>query len=71
VMYREAGMVSLVDNNDSTFLVLSGEPLNEPIVGLGPFVMNTKEEIEEAIKDFNSGRFGRIPPGSDVHLANG
>jgi quercetin 2,3-dioxygenase len=71
VMDREAGQVSLEANNDSTFLVLSGEPLNEPIVGLGPFVMNTKEEIEVAIKDFNSGRFGRIPPGSDVHLANG
>ena len=71
VMDREAGPVSLEANNDSTFLVLSGEPLNEPIVGLGPFVMNTEAEIEEAIKDFNSGRFGRIPPAPGVQLANG
>jgi hypothetical protein len=42
----------------------SGEPLNEPIVGHGPFVMNSKAQIAEAIKDFNSGRFGRIPPPS-------
>jgi redox-sensitive bicupin YhaK (pirin superfamily) len=68
VMDREAGHVSLAANNDSAFLVLSGEPLNEPIVGLGPFVMNTEEEIEEAVKDFNAGRFGHIPPASGVPL---
>ena len=71
VMDREAGHVSLEANNDATFLVLGGEPLNEPIVGLGPFVMNTQQEIDEAIQDFNSGRFGRIPPASGVQLANG
>ena len=37
-----------------------GEPLNEPIVGYGPFVMNSKTEINEAIRDFNSGRFGQL-----------
>ena len=41
-------------------LLLNGEPLNESIVGHGPFVMNTRQEIEEAIDDFNSGRFGSI-----------
>ncbi|ELO66260.1 hypothetical protein SEEE1616_13709 [Salmonella enterica subsp. enterica serovar Enteritidis str. 648901 16-16] len=41
-------------------MLLSGEPLNEPIVGYGPFVMNTKQEIAEAVRDFNSGRFGQI-----------
>jgi redox-sensitive bicupin YhaK (pirin superfamily) len=45
---------------DATFLVLSGEPLNEPIVGYGPFVMNTREEISAAIDDFNRGRFGQV-----------
>jgi hypothetical protein len=40
-------------------------------VGLGPFVMNTEEEIEEAVKDFNAGRFGHIPPASGVYLADG
>ncbi|MEG0342003.1 pirin family protein [Acinetobacter sp. TY2] len=46
---------------DTKFLVLTGEPLNEPIQGYGPFVMNTKEEIVEAFNDFNNGKFGTIP----------
>lgn len=50
--------VSLEANNDATLLVLSGEPIDEPIVGYGPFVMNTSEQITQAIEDFNSGRFG-------------
>lgn len=47
-------------NADATVLVLSGQPIDEPIVGHGPFVMNTEEEIRRAISDFSSGRFGRI-----------
>ena len=45
---------------DAIVLFLSGQPIDEPIVGYGPFVMNTKEEIDQAIQDFNSGNFGRI-----------
>jgi hypothetical protein len=45
---------------DSVALLLSGEPIAEPIFGHGPFVMNTKQEIIQAIDDFNSGRFGKI-----------
>ncbi|WP_281257466.1 pirin-like C-terminal cupin domain-containing protein [Mongoliibacter ruber] len=41
-------------------LVLSGEPLNEPIVAHGPFVMNSYQEIHQAIEDFNMGKFGYL-----------
>ena len=46
----------------SMVLVMTGEPIDEPVVGHGPFVMNSQEEIRTAIADFNSGRFGRLVP---------
>jgi redox-sensitive bicupin YhaK (pirin superfamily) len=52
--------VQIEASSDAKVLLLSGEPLNEPIVGYGPFVMNSQEEIGEAIRDFNSGRFGQM-----------
>lgn len=61
VMLDHAGSaVTIEANNDAMILVLSGEPIEEPIVGYGPFVMNTEEEIQQAIDDFKSGRFGQI-----------
>jgi len=47
--------------SDASVLLLSGEPIDEPVVGYGPFVMNTRNEIEQAIHDFNSGKFGEMP----------
>ena len=59
VLDSRGDSVTLEANNDAVVLVLTGEPLNEPVVGYGPFVMNSKEEIHQAIDDFNQGRFGK------------
>lgn len=61
VLLGSAGSKVIVEaNNDAVLLLLSGEPIEEPIIGYGPFVMNTQEQIAEAIADFNSGRFGSM-----------
>ena len=54
---REGREVRIHADGDSKLLVLTGEPIDEPIVGYGPFVMNSEAEIRQAIDDFNSGRF--------------
>lgn len=56
---NDAG-ISLETSDDAAMLLISGEPLNEPIVGHGPFVMNTQEQIVQAIEDFQNGKFGQI-----------
>ncbi|SDO03560.1 hypothetical protein SAMN05216517_115133 [Janthinobacterium sp. OK676] len=57
---RDGDSITVEANNDAVVLLLSGEPIDEPIVGHGPFVMNTEAEIAQAFEDFNSGRFARI-----------
>lgn len=57
---RGGSEIAIEASTDATVLLLSGEPIDEPIVGYGPFVMNTQAEIAKAITDFNSGRFGGI-----------
>ncbi len=54
--------VSADETGPAEILLLSGKPLNEPVARYGPFVMNTREEIEQAFRDYQSGRFGLIPP---------
>lgn len=61
VLFGHTGeTIQLKALEDSYILVLNGEPIEEPIASYGPFVMNTKQEIMNAIDDYNSGRFGKI-----------
>jgi redox-sensitive bicupin YhaK (pirin superfamily) len=54
-----SGRIRLDTDEDSILLQLVGEPIDEPVVQYGPFVMNTSDEIRQAIEDFQSGRFQR------------
>lgn len=61
VTFERGGADVLIEsNNEAKLLILTGEPLNEPIVGYGPFVMNTREQIVEAFNDVQTGKFGRL-----------
>ena len=57
---RQGSKVMLHADSDATLLVLTGQPLGEPVFGYGPFVMTNEAEIRQAIQDFNSGRFGAV-----------
>lgn len=60
LMANDGEVFEIEAMDDAIVLVLSGEPINEPIAAHGPFVMNTKEEIMEAFSDYNSGKFGYL-----------
>jgi hypothetical protein len=57
---RRGDVVRVEAESRSRVLVLTGMPINEPVVGQGPFVMNTREEIHEAIQDYQAGRMGHL-----------
>ncbi|MFH5802996.1 pirin family protein [Alienimonas sp. DA493] len=57
---REGEGVTLAADGPARGLFLTGEPLGEPVVGQGPFVMNTREEIRQAIRDFQTGKMGAL-----------
>lgn len=60
VFGRDGQELQLETNNHARLLVLTGEPIDEPVAGYGPFVMNSESEIRKAITDYNNGEFGVI-----------
>lgn len=61
IWYKENGSkIQLTALEDSEFVVLAGLPIEEPIANYGPFVMNTKAELIEAIEEYQSGKMGTL-----------
>ena len=60
LMHNDGETFNIEATQDAIVLVMSGEPIIEPIAAHGPFVMNTRAEIEEAFRDYNNGKFGYL-----------
>ena len=60
IFARSGEGITVKANTDVQLLVMDGEPINEPIAGYGPFVMNSKAELEQAFEDFQHGHMGEI-----------
>ena len=62
VVFDHAGDEATIEaTDDSVLFVMNGQRIDEPIVGYGPFVMNTQQQIHQAVADFQSGRMGTVP----------
>lgn len=60
LLSQQGEEVQVQASADSLLLVLSGEPIHEPVASYGPFVMNTREEIQQAVRDYHAGKMGRL-----------
>ena len=60
VFGRQGERMAVDATEDATILVLSGEPILEPVARYGPFVMNTKEELVQAVNDYQTGKMGHL-----------
>jgi len=60
LLERSGDGVVVQAEEDAELLVVGGQPLDEPVVAYGPFVMNTPEEIQKAMNDVRAGRFGQL-----------
>jgi len=60
LLTREGEQLQIDAREDTTLLVLNGEAIDEPVTAYGPFVMNSKAEITQAIEDYHNGRLGRL-----------
>ena len=61
VLDRKGDEVTIEAQTDAVVFVMNGAPIDEPVAGHGPFVMNTPREIQQAFADYHAGRLGRIP----------
>jgi redox-sensitive bicupin YhaK (pirin superfamily) len=61
VLERKGAEASIEGISDAVVFVMNGQPINEPVAGYGPFVMNTPQEIQRAFKDYHAGLLGTIP----------
>lgn len=68
VLSLDGDSMALTAEKDARILWLSGEPILEPMVGYGPFVMNTREEIVQAVSDFQAGRMGTMVAASEASI---